>query len=175
MKINVEMDIPIMPNHCPSLFFLMHINHSFSAFIWKEIYKYVPTYFTRAAPVWGKTIWICVASQTILIKSYWLGIEQLACRRGAPDPSGSRSLMSSTAGFTAANLFNKALARMLQGLILIQRHQTVCGRCTGHRPETHLAANMMAACVFFLLYQSDDEFHLLNSADACDFRRWHND
>lgn len=85
------------------------------------------------APVRGKTIWICVASQTILIKSYWLGIERLACGRGAPDPSGSRSLMSSTAGFTGANLFNKGLARMLQGLILIQPRQTVCGCSTGHK------------------------------------------
>lgn len=135
MKINAEMDIPIKPNHCPSVFFLMHINQSFSAFIWKK-YINMSDIFHTGAPVRGKTIWICVASQTILIKSYWLGIERLACGRGAPDPSGSRSLMSSTAGFTGANLFNKGLARTLQGLILIQARQSVCGCSTGRKPKT---------------------------------------
>ena len=42
-----------------------------------------------------------------------------------PDPSGFRSLMSSTAGFIGANLVNKGLARTLQALILIRPRQTV--------------------------------------------------
>lgn len=148
MKINVEMDIPIMPNHCPSVFFSCISTNHFPHSSGKK-YINMSDIFHMGAPVRGKTIWICVASQTILIKSYWLGIERLACGRGAPDPSGSRSLMSSTAGFTGANLFNKGLARMLQGLIWIQPRHTVCGCAAGHEP---FGCDMMVACVFFFFF-----------------------
>lgn len=126
MKINAEMDIPIIPNHCPSLFSSCISAVRFLHSSGKKIYKCVLTYFTQAAPSpgWGKTIWICVASQTILIKSYWLGIELLACRRGAADPSGSRSLMSSTAAFTGPNMFNMSVAHMLLGVWFWCRAQT---------------------------------------------------
>lgn len=173
MKINVEMDIPIMPNHCPSVFFSCISTNHFPHSSGKK-YINMSDIFHMGAPVRGKTIWICVASQTILIKSYWLGIERLACGRGAPDPSGSRSLMSSTAGFTGANLFNKGLARMLQGLIWIQPRHTVCGCAAGHEP---FGCDMMVACVFFFffLYEPRNKFHLINSADAHDLRKWQND
>lgn len=124
MKINSEMDIPIMPNHrcsfSPLSFTSCISTNHFLLSSGKKIYKYLQR-ISHGLLVRGKTIWICVASQTILIKSYRLGIEQIACGRRAPDPSGSRSLMSSTTGFTGANFFNKRPAHGLQGLIFKSR------------------------------------------------------
>lgn len=144
MKINAEMDIPIISKHGPYCFF----SHAYQPIIFRihleKIYINMSYIFHTGAHVRGKTIWICVASQTILIKSYWLGIERIACGHWAPDPSGSRSLLSSTTGFTGANLFNKCLARMLRGFDF----DTDASSCLWlHKLKTRSVTNMMKACV----------------------------
>lgn len=116
-------------------------------------------HISHGRPVWGKTIWICVASQTILIKSHRLRMEQIACGCRAADPSGSRSLMASTAGFTGANLFNKGLARMLQGFDFNTRLPI------GPQNQDAFGGNMMETCSFSIT----TDWSSLNRADACAF------
>lgn len=122
MKIYVEMDIPITPRHCPVVF-LMHINQSFSAFIWKKIYKYVQHISHWCpCPRQNNMDLCCLANN--FNKKLLISDRAASLWVRSPRPRGSKSLMSSTAGFIGANLVNKGLARMLQALSLIQPHQT---------------------------------------------------
>lgn len=57
-------------------------------------------------------------------------------------PSGSRSLKSSTAGFTGANVFNKGPAHMLWGLIVTR------GLLIGPQNQDVSSGVMMETCLF---------------------------